>query len=72
MNSFQYGNKMYARPIHLLLHLSSICDRPIYRFEMSRAVDDYTVPSPVASLQATSTPLVQKKVRPPHCLRHTY
>jgi Protein of unknown function (DUF1604) len=39
---------------------------------MSRAVDDYTVPSPVASLQATSTPLVQKKVRPPHCLRHTY
>ena len=66
MNLFLYGNKMYARQIAPRCSLSE-CERTWYcRFETRRAGGDYTAPSRAASPQATSTPLVQRKVRSLH------
>jgi len=58
---FLYGSKTYARPI--AFSLPAFLERGTIRFETRRAVDDYTVPSPVASLRDTSTPLARKRVR---------
>ena len=63
MSSFLYGSKMYARQICFLALTPFLERATAIRFGTRRAVDDYTAPSPVASLPDTSIPLARKRVR---------
>lgn len=63
-NEFVPVWKQEVCPTDLPFSLTPFLERATtIRFAMRRAVDDYTAPSPVASLPDTSTPLGRKRVR---------